>query len=198
MRTLDRELLERIKDYIVDYQKDNGKSPNFRQIMFDMRMKSLGAVGRYVRELERLGKIERTSNGSIAVLPCLQASDLAITHLVGDVACGEPLDAIENIEESFALPRSLFGSGEMFMLRTFGDSMIDVGIERGDLVVVRKQNTASDGDIIVAMVDGATTLKRYYKEGNKIILHPENETMEDIIVDHCEIQGILISCIKMF
>ena len=86
----------------------------------------------------------------------------------------------------------------MFMLRTYGDSMIDIGIRKGDLIVVKKQNYANDGDIIVALVDGETTLKRFFKEGSKIILHPENKTMKDIIVKECDIQGVLVSCIKMY
>jgi repressor LexA len=76
--------------------------------------------------------------------------------------------------------------------------MIDIGIRKDDLIVVRKQNYAEDGDIVVALVDGETTLKRFYRKGNKIILHPENKTMKDIITDNCEVQGILVSCIKMY
>ena len=105
---------------------------------------------------------------------------------------------VEEIEETYAFPTELFGDGEMFMLRTYGDSMIDIGIRKDDLIVVKKQNYANDGDIIVALVDGETTLKRFFKEGSKIILHPENKTMKDIIVKECDIQGVLVSCIKMY
>ena len=106
--------------------------------------------------------------------------------------------AEENIEETHALPQSLFGNGKLFMLRAFGDSMIDAGIKQGDLIVLRQQNCAENGDIVVALVDGKNTLKRFYKKGKKIVLHPENATMKDIIVSECEIQGVLVSCIKMY
>ena len=105
---------------------------------------------------------------------------------------------MENIEESFALPRSIFGNGDLFMLRTFGDSMIDIGIKKDDLVVIRKQNTAEDGEIVVAMINGETTLKRIFRRNGKVILHPENKEMKDIVVKDCEIQGVLVSCIKIY
>lgn len=118
--------------------------------------------------------------------------------MVGEIACGQPNFAVENIEESYALPEALFGSGDLFMLRTFGDSMIDIGIRKGDLIVIRKQNTADDGEVVVAMVNGETTLKRLYRDGKDIILHPENKKMKDIRVKSCEVQGVLVSCIKMY
>lgn len=112
-----------------------------------------------------------------------------IAPLVGDIACGEPNTGIENIEESYMLPKSLFGGGELFMLRAYGDSMIDIGIEKGDLLVLRKQNYAEDGDIIAALVDGNATLKRLYHKNGRIVLHPENKLMKDIVVDGCAVPG---------
>ncbi len=198
MRTLNQDTLSRMQEYIVAYQKKYGRSPSYRQIQKAMNMSSLNLVQRYVLALEKDGRIERTRLGNISVLPNLKPSGLTITPLVGEVACGQPVDAVENIEESFALPRSIFGNGELFMLRAFGDSMIDVGIKKDDLVVIRKQETALDGEIVVAMVDGATTLKRIFHRNGKIVLHPENSTMKDIVVPHCEIQGVLVSCIKIY
>ena len=107
-------------------------------------------------------------------------------------------DAVEQIEESVTLPRAIFGGGDLFILHTHGDSMIDIGIKHGDLVVIRKQNTAENGDIIVAMMNGETTLKRFYKRNGKVVLHPENKEMKDIIVKDCEIQGVLVSCIHIY
>ena len=184
MRTLNPNTLERVENYITEYQKKNGKSPSYRQIMHGVGMSSLNLVQRYVLALEREGRIERTR--------------VAIAPLVGSIACGQPVDAVENIEESFALPRSIFGNGDLFMLRTFGDSMIDIGIKKDDLVVIRKQNTADDGEIVVAMINGETTLKRIFRRNGKVILHPENKEMKDIVVKDCEIQGVLVSCIKIY
>ena len=84
------------------------------------------------------------------------------------------------------------------MLRAFGDSMIDAGISAGDLLVLRQQDYADEGEIVVALVGENATLKRFYKKGRKIILHPENKSMNDIIVDDCQIQGVLVSCIKLY
>ena len=200
MRTLNQEKLLAIEQYILDYQKENGRSPSYRQIMQAMNMSSLNLVQRYILALEREGIITRNAFGNIEILPQLKPSDSALTYLVGDIACGSPTEEIQNIEECYALPRALFGEGDLFMLRTFGDSMIDVGIQKGDLVVLRQQNTANDGEIVAALVNGESTLKRIYHKGNKIVLHPENQTMDDIIVDSksCIVQGVLVSCIKMY
>ena len=109
MRTLNPNTLERVENYITEYQKKNGKSPSYRQIMHGVGMSSLNLVQRYVLALEREGRIERTRIGNISVPPKLKPSGVAIAPLVGSIACGQPVDAVENIEESFALPRSIFG-----------------------------------------------------------------------------------------
>ena len=96
------------------------------------------------------------------------------------------------------MPRSLFGSGKLFMLHASGNSMIEAGINDGDLIVLRKQDHADDGDIVVALTNGNNTLKRLYHRNGKIVLHPENKTMKDIIVSNCEIQGVLVGCIKTY
>ena len=200
MRTLNQERLTSIEQYIMEYQKENGQAPSYRQIMNAMNMSSLNLVQRYVKALENEGRISRTKLGNIDVLPQLKPGGSTMAYLVGDIACGSPTEAIENIEECYALPKALFGDGELFILRTYGDSMIDVGIKENDFIVVRQQNTANDGDIVAALVDGESTLKRIYHKGSKIVLHPENKTMKDIVVnaEDCIIQGVLVSCIKMY
>ena len=198
MRTLNPNTLERVENYITEYQKKNGKSPSYRQIMHGVGMSSLNLVQRYVLALENQGRIRRTRLGSIALPKRLDAGKNKITPLVGDIACGQPSFAEENIEASYALPEAIFGKGELFMLYTHGDSMIDAGIREGDLIVVRKQNTADDGQIVVALMDGEATLKRLFHKDGKIVLHPENRQMQDIVVENCEIQGVLVSCIKMY
>ena len=200
MRTLNQERLTSIEQYIMEYQKENGQSPSYRQIMNAMNMSSLNLVQRYVKALENEGRISRTKLGNIDVLPQLKPGGSTMAYLVGDIACGSPTEAIENIEECYALPKALFGDGELFILRTYGDSMIDVGIRENDFIVVRQQNTANDGDIVAALVNGESTLKRIYHKGSKVVLHPENKTMKDIVVnaEDCIIQGVLVSCIKMY
>lgn len=198
MRTLNEETLRRMEEYIRERQLKDGLSPSYRRIMHALGMSSLNLVQRYVLALENQGRIRRTRLGSIALPKRLDAGKNKITPLVGDIACGQPSFAEENIEASYALPEAIFGKGELFMLHTHGDSMIDAGIREGDLIVVRKQNTADDGQIVVALVDGEATLKRLFHRNGKIVLHPENRQMQDIVMENCEIQGVLVSCIKMY
>ncbi len=198
MRTLNQKTLYDMEKYIREYQAENGRSPSYRNIMHAMGMSSLNLVQRYVLALENDGRIKRTRLGNIELPAKLDTGEMAIAPLVGQIACGEPCFEVENIEENFALPRSVFGSGDLFMLRAFGDSMIDAGIDDGDLIVLRKQDYADDGDIVVALTNGNNTLKRLYHRSGKIVLHPENKTMKDIIVSDCEIQGVLVGCIKTY
>lgn len=198
MRTLNPNTLERMVVFINEYQQEHGLSPSYRQIMHGIGMSSLNLVQRYVIALERQGKIKRTNLGNIDIPDSLNIGETTPAPLIGKIACGQPNFAIEDIEGSFALPRAIFGNGKLFMLHASGESMIEAGIANGDLLVLRKANTADDGDIVVAMIDGDTTLKRLFHRGNKIVLHPENKEMRDIIVANCEVQGVLVSCIKMF
>lgn len=198
MRTLNQNTLYRMEKYICEFQAENGRSPSYRNIMRAIDMSSLNLVQRYVLALEKNGRIQRTRLGNIELPAKLDTGEMAIVPLVGQIACGAPCLEVENIEESFALPRSVFGGGELFMLRAFGDSMIDAGINKDDLLVIRKQQEAEDGDIVVALTNGENTLKRLYHKGRKIVLHPENKTMRDIEVTNCEIQGVLVGCIKTY
>ena len=184
--------------YNIDYQKRHGKTPSFRQIMHAVGLGSLATVQRYVKALEREGRLNCDSDGKIEVVPNLAGGESTVVPLLGEIACGEPNFAVENIEGSYTFPKDLFGSGELFMLRTFGDSMKDIGIQKGDLIVVRRQNSADDGQVVVALVDGNATLKRIFHRDGKIILHPENKRMKDIELDECDIQGVLVSCIKLY
>lgn len=198
MRIIDEATLDRVAEYNIEYQKAHGVSPSYRIIMHALRLGSLATVQRYLKVLERRGKIERTRIGTIDPLPQLHTGKTTATPLLGRIACGEPTAEVEHIEESFALPQDLFGTGKLFMLHAHGDSMIDAGINDGDLLVIREQNYADDGDIIVALVNGNNTLKRLIHEGNKPYLHPENSSMKDIPVENLDIQGVLVSCIKMY
>lgn len=198
MRVLNEETKNSIAEYNIAYQREHGISPSFRNIMHALNLNSLATVQRYVKQLEAEGRIERTNIGNIAPMPKLWGGETVTVPLIGQIACGEPCLEVENIEESFKLPCSIFGNSEMYMLRAFGNSMIDAGIQKDDLLVIRKQEEANDGDIVVALVNGENTLKRFYKENGRIRLHPENKSMQDIVVKDCEIQGVLVSCIKMY
>lgn len=198
MRVMNPEIMERVAQYNTDYQKKHGRSPSFREIMHALNLGSLATVQRYVRALEKADRLELTDAGNILTIPKLTGGARTIIPLIGEIACGEPMFAVENIEDSYAFPKALFGEGELFMLRAKGNSMIDAGISKGDLVVLRRQSTADDGEVVVALIDGEATLKRLFHKDGKIVLHPENKRMKDIVLDHCDIQGVLVSCIKMY
>lgn len=198
MKTPNKDMMNRVRQYIIEYQKENGKSPSYRKIMYAMNMSSLNLVQIYVLALEREGSITRTPLGNIEMPKQLVTGATTIAPLLGDIACGEPRFEVEYIEDSFELPRALFGNGKLFMLHASGDSMIDVGINDGDLIVIRQQENAEDGDIVVALTNNSNTLKRFYNRNGKVVLHPENKAMEDIVVDNCQIQGVLVGCIKKY
>ena len=198
MRTLKQSTLDRVEAFIKEYQKENGLSPSYRAIMHEVGMSSLNLVQRYVLELEKKGKIKRTNLGNIATPRKLKPSEMTSTPLVGQIACGQLSFAVEDIEGTYMLPRDIFGNGELFLLRAFGNSMIEIGIEEGDLLVLKKQNYAEEGDIVVALVGEDTTLKQFFRKGKKIVLHPENAEMRDIIVDDCQVQGVLAGSIKTY
>lgn len=198
MRTLNKKTLEVTKEYIVSYQKEHGISPSYRNIMHELRFSSLSMVQKYVLALEKDGKIERTVVGNIQTPIKLKKQGVTMAPLVGDIACGDPTEEESNIQESIELPNAIFGGGDLFMLHAKGESMIGAGIEEGDLLVIRKQNTADDGDIVVALTDGKNTLKRIFHKRGQVILHPENPKLKDIVANDCVVQGVLISCIKMY
>lgn len=198
MKTLNQEILERVKEFNILYQQEHGLSPSYRQIMNALKLGSLATVRRYVLELENQGVLTRSEVGKIIPIPKLEKGKMILAPLVGSVVCGMPNPSEENYEDTYALPTDIFGNGKLFMLHAEGNSMIEVGVSPGDLLVVRKQDSANDGEIVVALVEGETTLKRLYHKNGKIVLHPENRQMEDIIVNNCDIQGVLVSCIKIY
>lgn len=152
---------------------------------------------RMPNSLEITEKIARVLDVSAAYL-LGEEEETTPVMLLGEIACGPFNFGEENILETYRFPKAFTGEGEFFLLRTFGESMIDAGIEPGDLVMIRQQNTARPGDIVVVSVGDETTLKRYYPEPEKqrIRLHPENESMEDMYVTECVIQGVAVKVIK--
>lgn len=198
MRVIDRHTLERVADYNLQYQRQHGKAPSFRQIMHGVGLGSLATVQRYIKVLENEGRLQTADSGRIEPMEQFRKTDEIMVPLIGEIACGEPMFAVENVEDSYALPKGLFGDGELFMLYAKGNSMVDAGISKGDIVVLRRQNAADDGEIVAALVDGEATLKRLFHKDGKIVLHPENKRMKDIVIDECEVQGILVGCIKRY
>lgn len=200
MRKYDEELLAALRDYIMDYQREHGSSPTYRKIMqnFPSGFTSTAKLSGYINVLCERRLIERDSKGSIKVDKRFR-TETVNAPLVGQVACGEPIEAYENIEGSFVLPAELYGRGELMLLKADGESMKNVGIDDGDYIVIRKQDTAEYGDMVLAIIGTGGTVKTFYpQENGTIILHPENEHYKDIIVEECLIQGVVVGCMKRY
>lgn len=197
MRTKDTVLFEQIKKSIEKAYEDNGRTPTVREIAAKVGC-SYSTVSRYLTEMIEKGIIVRSEGEYETETIAKMNLDTVPVAVVGSVSCGPLTFAEENIEEYIKLPTSLLGHGKFFILRAHGQSMIGAGIEDGDLVVVRQQETAEPGQVIVALVDDEVTLKRFFPEpeNNCIRLHPENKRMKDIIVDSCQIQGIAVKVLK--
>lgn len=192
------EILEYIKSQILN----KGYPPSVRDICQAVNLKSTSSVHAHLESLEKNGYIRRdpTKSRTIEIIDDnfnLSRREVVNIPLLGQVAAGQPLLAVENITEYFPIPSEYMSGGEVFMLKVKGDSMINMGIYEGDQIIVRKQNTASNGEVIVALVDDSATVKRFYKENGHIRLQPENDFMDPIIVDDCEILGKVIGLIRL-
>ncbi|MDR1939567.1 MAG: transcriptional repressor LexA [Clostridiales bacterium] len=198
MRNLDAKILERVEEFVKEYQYDRGVSPSVREILRALRFNSPSTVHRYIDSLCHGGALSKDKFGNIEMPDNLIRSRNKMVPLVGTIACGAPILAVENIEESYSLPEELFGRGELFLLKAKGDSMIDAGIDSGDLVVIRRQAVANDGQIAAVLIEDEATLKRFYRDdkNRRFRLKAENDEYPDIFVENCEILGIAVKVIK--
>jgi repressor LexA len=192
---------EQILDYIKQETETQGYPPSVREIGRAVGLKSTSTVHGHLSQLERKGYIRRDSSKprAIEVLPAagvLPRSASVTVPLVGRVTAGLPVLAVENIEDYFPLPKDFGEPGTLFMLRVTGDSMIEVGILDGDYVIVRQQENAENGEIVVALIEDEATIKRFFKEKDKIRLQPENSFMEPIIVDDVSVLGRVTGVVR--
>ena len=196
MRSKNPAYFELLIRFIDDYIDKSGTAPSTQEIASGTGL-SPATVSRYLSRMREDGIIDYSGHRNI-VTKRNSATETNAVPVLGSVSCGIPKFAEENIEEYVKLPVSLFGKGDFFLLRASGNSMIDAGIDSGDLVLVRRQDYAAPGQIVVALMEEEATLKRYYPEPQNgyIRLHPENKDMVDIIVDRCLIQGVAVHVIK--
>lgn len=192
---------------ILDFMKqeilNKGYPPTVRDICEAVNLKSTSSVHSHLETLEKNGYIHRdpTKPRAIEIIDDnfnLTRREVVNVPIVGRVAAGEPILAVENIENYFPIPAEFMPNQDTFMLRVKGESMINAGILDGDLIVVMKQDTARNGDMVVALVDDSATVKTFYKEGDHIRLQPENDTMNPIIVPNCEILGKVFANFRFF
>ena len=191
------EYFSAIESYIDTYRETNGGiAPTTYDIAGGVGL-SQSTVAKYLKVMRESGRVRY--GGHRSVLTRLGAADevpSVYIPLLGAVSCGLPKLAEENIEEYVKLPVSVLGRGSFFALHAKGDSMINAGIDDGDLVIVRQQDTAEYGQIVVALVDDEATLKRFCPENGIFRLHAENPAYEDIIVESCLVQGVAVKVMK--
>lgn len=198
MRSKSRDVMDRIIQYVDKYHMKFGNSPSTRQIGEAVGM-AKGTIYKYLTAMAEQGMIEYDGSSIITSVTKKCSEQFASAAILDNgISCGKPQYEEENIEEYVMLPTALFGSGEFYILRANGDSMIDAGIETGDTVVIRKQNTAQFGDIVVALADGQNTLKTYAydEELERVMLQPENEEYDPIYPNELYIQGVAVNVIK--
>lgn len=196
---------QRILEYMREYVAKWGYPPTVRDVAGALGIKSTSTVHKSIAALEKAGAIKKQAGKRRALdivgsepaktpSSAEERDDIVDLPVVGRIAAGTPILAEQNIEDSFPMPSRFIGKGTNFMLTVHGQSMIEAGIFDGDYILVQQQDTASNGDIVVAMIDGMeseATVKAFYKENGHIRLQPRNSEMEPIIVDDCKIIGLV-------
>lgn len=194
---------QEILDYIKDEILKKGYPPTVREICETVSLKSTSSVHSHLETLEKNGYIRRDPTKPRAIEVCDDSFQMVRTEtvslpVVGNVAAGQPILAEENIEEYFPVPADVVPKGESFILNVHGESMINAGIFDGDRVFVNCCSTASNGEIVVALIDDSATVKTFYKEDGHIRLQPENDFMDPIIVDDCQILGKVFGVFRFY
>lgn len=188
--------------FICDFTEENGYSPSYAEISTALGI-ARSTVSKFVT---RLGEEELLFGvGTRHMTPHSISASVLQVPLIGDIACGNPILAVEDIEEYIPVPKSRFSEGKYFALKARGDSMCDIGIQSGDTVIIKWQDTAKSGDIVVALIDDGTgdgeraTLKRFFFDPahSRYILHAENPAYADIVLDHVRILGVASACLHM-
>ena len=193
------EILEYIKEQILE----KGYPPAVREICEAVHLKSTSSVHAHLETLEKNGYIRRDPTKPRAIEICddsfqLVRNEMTSIPIIGTVAAGQPILAAENIEGYFPVPVDMVPNAETFILTVKGDSMINAGIFSGDQIFVERTNVARNGDMVVALVDDSATVKTFYKEQGHVRLQPENDTMDPIIVDDCDILGKVFGVFRLY
>lgn len=201
---------EEVFIYIKKYIENNGYPPSVRDICRGVNLSSPSSVQSHINSLVEMGYLKKDllkkraisiadeyKKDTDEIFTKENGVDYLEVPVVGQVAAGQPILAAENVERTFPLPMDFAKNKDVFMLRVKGDSMINVGIFDGDYVIVRRENTASNGEIIVALIDDSATVKTFYKENGYFRLQPENDYMEPIIVNELQVLGKVVGLFRM-
>ena len=193
-----------ILKYIEKQIKENGYPPSVREIGKGVGLSSTATVHTYITGLEKKGYIKKENQKGrtlkllkgglegqekIAEKPVYSGKELVDVPVIGKITAGAPILAVENVTDTFPIPLDFVGNSESFMLTVRGESMIEAGILDGDYILVRKQDIARNGEIVVALIEDEATVKTFYREKDYIRLQPENSSMDPIIVPDCKILG---------
>jgi repressor LexA len=193
------EKLRIVYEFVENFLSNYGYPPSVREIQTKLNIKSTATVYDYLERLKQRGLITKspTKNRAIGITKKIEQK-VDFVPIIGNVTAGTPILAVENLEGYCPLPPDFSNADECYILKVSGDSMINAGIYNGDQIIVKKRDTADNGDIVVALIDDSATVKRFYKRNGKIILHPENDTMSDMIYDNVVILGIVEGLIRKF
>lgn len=189
-----------VLDFITDFVREKGFAPTQKEIQEFFGFKSLGSVQDYIKYLTQGGYLNNDANSVRGLTPSHMSSQgTEEIPLLGSIAAGVPIEAIEH-SDTIAVPTTMLRKGTHYALRVKGESMIEDGILNGDTAVIRHQTSADNGQIVVAVVENETTLKRYYKKAKQIELHPANSSMKPIIIKdrECEIRGVMVGLIRVY
>ena len=188
-----------IFEFILTSVQNRGYPPTVREIGKAVGLRSSSTVHGYLRRLENKGAIKRDPTKPRAIeIASEHRNSIVSVPVLGRVAAGEPLLAVENIDDVVVFSRQLAGDGDLFLLKVRGDSMVEAGIIEGDLLLVRRQTSATNGDIIVALLGKEATVKRFYKEQGHVRLQPENYAMKPIISKQVDILGRVVGLYRQY
>lgn len=209
MRNLEGNL-KNLMDFLIDYKNEHGYIPSVREMAKHIGIKSTSTIDYYLNILKQRNLIRKNeAKNRVRAIEIVKETPKFVKYneycpeivnipLVGTITAGNPILAVENIDCQFGFPEDIFGSDDLFMLNVTGESMINAGIFNNDIIIVHKQSTAENGEIVAAMIDGYATVKRFYKEENAIRLQPENPDFKPIYSTDVTILGKVVGLVRKF
>lgn len=192
------EKLDKVYKFTVDFIENNGFPPSVREICAECNIKSTATAFSYLERLKERGLINKSPEKKRSLTLKTGNFNYKSVPIIGTIRAGTPIFAVENLEGYCPIPAEMNCGENSFALKVVGNSMINAGIKENDTIIVRGQETANNGEIVVALVEDSATVKRFYKKNGKIILHPENDEMDDMIFDDVKILGVVKGLMRSF